>query len=89
MIKVHEEALLQLNDYLQFLKKAYYIYNEIHYNKKIIRHIERIYKRFDKLHNKKRVFKKDIKCLKWYLESINTFDERVILSEGRKLLNGK
>lgn len=89
MISPSEEVKLQLKDYIQLLSFAYYIYSEIEENTQVQKQMKKVYNKFKKLNDNKRIYKKDISCLRWYLDSINTFDKRKIISEGRRVLNGK
>lgn len=79
----------QLKDYIHFVKMAYYIYENIDECEQIKNQLAKIYKKYTKHLKEKKISRKEVIKLKWFLDSINTFDKKYVYSEGRKLLNGK
>jgi GDP-D-mannose dehydratase len=75
----------KLRDCMLLLKLAYKIYNEYETNEDIQTHIIKIYNNFHKKLGKNKYTAADVTQLSKYLETINTYNCKEILTLGKKV----
>jgi hypothetical protein len=73
-------------DYVVFLKHAHEILSD---SKDMQNQLEEVFRKYRKYYNDKKLTKKKLQNLWEYVEVINTYDEKLIFKQGKKLLNGK
>ena len=76
----------EMRDLLKLLEFGKYIFDEYENNKTICNQIEKVLTRYNSLLQNNKIYVNDIKKIKSYLTSINTYDSEIILTQGKLLL---